>query len=490
MAYFVFAVITLERISVKSGTIHFVGIGGIGMSGIADIMINLGYKVSGSDLKENALTAKLARKGATIMIGHESKNVHGAVAVVVSSAVPKDNPEVLEARKLQIPVVKRAEMLAELMKMKLSIAVAGTHGKTTTTSMVAAMLDQANMDPTVINGGVINAYNSNARLGTGDWMVVEADESDGSFTKLMPAISVVTNIDPDHLDNFKNFSELTEMFRRFVENIPFYGAAILCVDHPEVRKLSEKITDRRVITYGFSEDADLKCTNLVQLRNAMEFDVLFADNVRTKYQIAEKSWQKLSLPMFGNHNVQNSLAAIAAALELGISENNIRIALSSFMGVKRRFTKVASSSGITVIDDYAHHPVEIGAVLKAAQQSCSGKIYAIMQPHRYTRLKRFLDDFARTLEFADKVFITPIYSAGEEDNGVNHFSLIEKINERKFVSAEFVGDCKELSEKLAHKLSPGDMVIFLGAGDITKWAYEFGELANSRPAFFMKEEDL
>lgn len=477
----------MERISVKSGAIHFVGIGGIGMSGIADIMINLGYKVSGSDLKENALTAKLARKGAAITIGHRSENVHGVVAVVISSAVPKDNPEIIEARKLQIPVVKRAEMLAELMRMKLSIAVAGTHGKTTTTSMIAALLDQANMDPTVINGGVINAYNSNARLGTGDWMVVEADESDGSFTKLMPAICIVTNIDQDHVDNFKDFSELADMFLKFVENIPFYGSAILCIDHPEVRKLSERITDRRVITYGFSENVDIRCYNIFQTRNGIEFDVKFSDNAKEKFKLAKKSWEKLALPMFGNHNAQNSLAAIAAALELGISENNIRIALSSFMGVKRRFTKVASSSGIIIIDDYAHHPAEISAVLKAARQSCLGKIFAVMQPHRYTRLKRFLDDFARTLEFADKVLVTPIYTAGEKENGVNHFSLIEKINERKLISAEFSENIEALYEKLSHKLSPGDMVIFLGAGDITKWAYKFGEKLNSNPSFFMKE---
>lgn len=475
----------MKKFSAGSGIVHFVGIGGIGMSGIADILINLGYKVSGSDLKENVMTLKLARKGGAIAIGHKAENVHGAAVVVVSSAISNENPEVLEARRLQIPVVKRAEMLAELMKMKLSIAVAGTHGKTTTTSLIAAVLDQASMDPTVINGGVINAYNSNARLGTGDWMVVEADESDGSFTKLMSTIAVITNIDLDHVDNFKDFSELTPMFSNFVENIPFYGVAVLCADHSEVKKLADSIIDRRIITYGFSDEADVRCENVELSPNYTKFDVVFSNRFVDKYKIANTFWKGITLSMPGKHNVQNSLTAIAIALELGISENNVRIAFGSFMGVKRRFTNVATVSGVSIIDDYAHHPIEINAVLVAAKKSCSGKIYVIMQPHRYTRLKKFLNEFAQSLKTADHVFIAPIYSAGEKENGINHFSLVDKIKENCVPSVDFVADVEGMSEKLSDKLCSGDMVIFLGAGDITKWAYKFAEIITSSKTFFI-----
>lgn len=466
----------MKKFPVSIGIIHFVGIGGIGMSGIADILVNLGYKVSGSDLKENAMTARLARKGVNVIIGHNTNNVHGASVTVVSSAISKDNPEILEARKLKIPVIKRAEMLAELMKMKSSIAVAGTHGKTTTTSLIAAILDQANIDPTVINGGVINAYNSNARLGSGDWVVVEADESDGSFTKLMSTIAVVTNINFDHTDNFKDFSELRNLFMQFVENIPFYGTAILCIDHPEVEKIANNTTDRAIITYGLSQTADVSCENINISQNGSGFDIIFSEKIMEKYGIKHKSWKNFSLSMFGKHNVQNALAAVSVALELNISEENMRIALGSFMGVKRRFTKVADVNGITIIDDYAHHPVEIEAVLKAAKSWCTGKIFAVMQAHRHTRLANFLNDFAKSLELSDYVFITPIYSAGEKNNDVDHFSLLKKIHENGVVQADFVQDIQTLKEKISGTMSSGDFIIFLGAGDITQWAYNFANL--------------
>ena len=467
----------IEKFPKSIGTIHFVGIGGIGMSGIADILVNIGYNVSGSDLRENVMTARLARKGVSIFIGHKAENVHGASVVVVSSAISDDNPEISEARRMKIPVVKRAEMLAELMKMKLSIAVAGTHGKTTTTSMIAAVLDQANMDPTVVNGGLINAYNSNARLGTGKWIVVEADESDGSFVKLMPTIAVVTNIDFDHVDNFHGFEELSGLFDAFAENVPFYGAVILCADHPEVKKIAKKIVDRRVITYGLHEQADIFAQNIRLSSHGAEFDIVFSDYVVSKYNIS-KNWRNFSLPMFGEHNISNSLAAIAAGLELEISEDNMRIALGSFMGVKRRFTKVAEINGVTIIDDYAHHPVEIEAVLRAARTTCKGKIFAVMQPHRHSRLKNFLDDFTRVLELSDRAFIAPIYTAHEQDNGVNHFSLLEQIQKNKKVEASFAKNVADLAEQIKPLLHPDDFVIFLGAGDITQWAYALPEFLN------------
>ncbi|GHT91009.1 UDP-N-acetylmuramate--L-alanine ligase [Alphaproteobacteria bacterium] len=499
----------MKRFPIESGVIHFVGIGGIGMSGIADILVNLGYRVSGSDLKENAMTARLSRKGVKIMTGHLEDNVRDASVVVISSAISKDNPEILEARRLHIPVIRRAEMLAELMKMKISVAVAGTHGKTTTTSLVAAILEQASLDPTVVNGGVINAYNSNARLGSGDYIVVEADESDGSFTKLMSTVAVVTNINFDHTDNFENFDELRGMFEKFVGNIPFYGAAVLCVAHPEVRKISESIVDRRIIKYGFESDADVSCANVVLSSQGAEFDVVFSTSISDRYGV-NGGWKGVRLPMFGRHNVQNALAAISVGLEFGISEENMRMALGSFMGVKRRFTRVAEVDGVVIIDDYAHHPVEIGAVLTAAKSVCTGKIYAVMQPHRYTRLTTFLPEFAKVLELSDTVFIAPVYSAGEQYKDIDHFSLLKELKENNVVRAEFVQDVWELKDKISPMLnqrdagsdqcdigsdnnethvlqapldigrlcerSSEDFVIFLGAGDITQWAYTFADI--------------
>lgn len=466
-------------LDVDAIVVHFVGIGGIGMSGIADIMVNLGYKVQGSDIKESAITARLARKGVKIFFEHDAKNVKDASVVVVSSAILNSNPELVEARKLKIPVVKRAEMLAELMKMKKSIAIAGTHGKTTTTSLVSAVLDQADMDPTVINGGIINAYNSNARLGGGEWIVVEADESDGSFSRLISTVAVVTNIDMDHIDNFNSFDELRSLFVKFLENIPFYGLGILCIDHPQVAKIANSTLDRRILTYGVNSKADIFAENIKLSSQGSQFDVKFSHDMVKKYNLKKDHWLNLSLPMFGIHNVQNSLAAIASGLELNISEEDIRIALGGFMGVNRRFTKIVEVDGISVIDDYAHHPVEIEAVLKAAKSACFGHIYVVMQPHRYTRLKNFLQDFASILSEADFAFITPIYAAGEKSNGVDHFSLLERLKENR-VKSVFVSNVEDLIKKTSGMLKTGDFLIFLGAGDITKWAHAFGKTLKNR----------
>ncbi|MDR0678514.1 MAG: UDP-N-acetylmuramate--L-alanine ligase [Holosporaceae bacterium] len=476
----------MTKFPLSAEVIHFVGIGGIGMSGIADILVNLGYKVSGSDIKESPITAKLARKGVDIKIGHSAENIHRKSVVVVSSAVSKNNPEILEARKLRIPVIKRAEMLSELMKMKRSISVSGTHGKTTTTSLIAAILDQANFDPTVVNGGLINAYNSNARLGSGDWIVVEADESDGSFTKLMSTIAVVTNIDFDHVDNFKNFTELTNLFTTFIENIPFYGIAVLCIDHPEVEKIARKIIDRRIITYGLSAPkANVSCENISFLPQGVKFDVVFSKDTAKRYKLESQRWNDFALNMLGSHNIQNALAAISVGLELSISEEDMRVAFGSFMGVKRRFTTVADINGVKIIDDYAHHPIEIEAVLNAAKNACDGKIFAVIQPHRYTRLRNFLPDFVKVLEQSDYVFVTPIYSAGEESNGIDHFSLLNLLNENGVVKADFAKDVITLKDKIQNKAQPGDFIVFLGAGDITHWAYaladEFTQNGGSKP---------
>ncbi|MDI1284871.1 MAG: UDP-N-acetylmuramate--L-alanine ligase [Reyranella sp.] len=460
----------MRALPLDIGLIHFVGIGGIGMSGIAEVLHNLGYPVQGSDIAESANTRRLNDLGIKVAIGHRADNISSAQVVVVSSAVKKDNPEVMAARARLLPVVRRAEMLGELMRLKWSIAVGGTHGKTTTTSLIAAMLDTGGLDPTVINGGIINAYGTNARLGGGDWMVVESDESDGSFLRLPATIAVVTNVDPEHLDHYGTFDALREAFVRFVENIPFYGFAVLCSDHPEVQALIPRVADRRIITYGIGANADVRAVNLRLDRSGADFDVTVEHRTTNESRIITG----LRLPMFGQHNVQNALAAIAVAQEMGLSDDIIRRALGTFAGVKRRFTKTGEAHGITVIDDYGHHPVEIAAVLRAARQAYggSGRVIAVMQPHRYSRLASLKNEFATCFSDADAVIIADVYAAGEAPiEGVSRdmmVNLVQRAGHRDVTPLGAPGDLPGLIWQAAR---PGDVVVCLGAGNITAWAH-------------------
>ena len=460
----------MRALPLDIGLIHFVGIGGIGMSGIAEVLHNLGYRVQGSDISEGANTRRLNDLGIKVAIGHRADNISNAQVVVVSSAVKKDNPEVMAARARLLPVVRRAEMLGELMRLKWSIAIGGTHGKTTTTSLVAAMLDTGGLDPTVINGGIINAYGTNARLGSGDWMVVESDESDGSFLRLPATIAVVTNVDPEHLDHYGTFDALREAFVRFVENIPFYGFAVLCSDHPEVQALIPRVADRRIITYGIGANADVRAINLRLDRSGADFDVMVEHRATNESRIISG----LRLPMFGQHNVQNALAAIAVAQEMGLSDDIIRRALGAFAGVKRRFTKTGEAHGITVIDDYGHHPVEIAAVLRAARQAYggSGRVVAVMQPHRYTRLASLKAEFASCFTDADVVIIADVYAAGEAPiEGVSRdmlVNLVRRAGHRDVTPLVAPGD---LPGQIWQVARPGDVVVCLGAGNITAWAH-------------------
>ncbi|MBT6975608.1 MAG: UDP-N-acetylmuramate--L-alanine ligase, partial [Rhodospirillaceae bacterium] len=399
----------MRALPLDIGVIHFVGIGGIGMSGIAEVMHNLGYKVQGSDQAEGANVLRLRRLGIEAKIGHSGDNLGEARVVVISSAVQPDNPEVVAAREAMIPVVRRAEMLAELMRLKWAIAVGGTHGKTTTTSMVAAILDQAEYDPTVINGGIINAYGTNARLGAGEWMVVEADESDGSFTKLPATIAIVTNMDPEHLDFYGDFETERAAFQTFIENLPFYGSAVMCQDHPEVQALIGRISDRRIVTYGFSPQAAVRAIDLSASPTGMHFDVALTDRVSDETRLL----QGFHLPMHGEHNVLNALAAIAVGLEMKIADEVLIASLAGFAGVKRRFTKTGEVGGVTVIDDYGHHPVEIAAVLHAARAACEGRIVAVVQPHRYPRLRDLFEEFCTCFNDADTVIVAHVHAAGE-----------------------------------------------------------------------------
>ena len=449
------------------GNIHFVGVGGIGMSGIAEILHNLGYKVRGSDIAENANVQRLRKLGIEVMIGHRPEHVEDAQVVVVSTAVKADNPEVIAARERFAPIVRRAEMLGELMRLKWSIAVGGTHGKTTTTSMVAAMLDAADLDPTVINGGIINAYGTNARLGAGEWMVVEADESDGTFTKLPATIAVVTNIDPEHLDFYGSVEALHDAFEIFIENIPFYGFAVLCIDHPVVQSLIGRIEDRRVVTYGLSPQADVRATNIVTEKGGAWFDVVIAD----RRSGDERNVEGLSLPMLGRHNVQNALAAVAIASALDLEESVIRKGLAGFEGVKRRFTKTGEAGGVTVIDDYGHHPVEIGAVLQAARLATKGRVIAVMQPHRYSRLASLFEDFCSCFNDADHVIVANVFAAGEPPlAGVDRDALVEGLRARGHRHAQGLDDEQDLARIVFDLAAPGDLVVCLGAGNITAWA--------------------
>lgn len=453
------------KLPLEMGAIHFVGIGGIGMSGIAEVLMTLGYRVQGSDSKASKITDRLVKLGADFFEGQRAENIGEAAVVVISSAIKKGNPELEEARRKKLPVVRRAEMLAELMRLKSNIAIAGTHGKTTTTTMVATLLDKGGFDPTVINGGVIHAYGSNARAGEGEWMVVEADESDGSFNRLPATIAIVTNIDPEHMEHWGNFDALRKGFLDFVSNIPFYGLAVCCTDHPEVQALVGRVTDRRVVTFGFNAQADVRAVNLRFERAVACFDVLLqneGDGVRI---------DGCTLPMPGDHNVSNALAAIAVARHLGMKRDEIREALAAFAGVNRRFTKVAEINGVTIIDDYGHHPVEISAVLRAARQATAGRVIAVHQPHRYTRLHSLFEDFCTCFNEADVVGIADVYSAGEDPIlGASRDDLVAGLIAHSHRHARAVIDEADLARLFKEQARPGDIFVCLGAGSISSWA--------------------
>jgi len=456
----------MKGVGTDIGTIHFVGIGGIGMSGIAEVMHNLGYSVQGSDIAEGYVVEGLRARGIKVMIGHKTENLGDAAVVVTSTAVKRDNPEVVAALEHRVPVVRRAEMLAELMRLKRTVAVAGTHGKTTTTSLVAALLDAGGVDPTVINGGIINSYGSNARLGESEWMVVEADESDGSFLRLDGTIAVVTNIDPEHLDHYGSFDAIKDAFVEFIENVPFYGCAVLCIDHPEVQAVIPKVRDRRVVTYGFSAQADVRGENVTPVPGGNRFDVVIRQRDGSQRRI-----DGIELPMPGRHNVQNALAAVGVAVEMGCADSVIQTGFAKFGGVKRRFTKVGEIDGVTIIDDYGHHPVEIRAVLAAAREGVQNRVIAVVQPHRYTRLRDHLEEFQAAFNDADLVYAAPVYAAGEAPiEGVDSAALVEGIKARGHRSAHLIASADALGAELANIAQPGDMVVCLGAGDITKWA--------------------
>ncbi len=457
------------------GPVHFVGIGGIGMSGIAEVLVNLGYTVQGSDQAEGANVKRLRDLGVSIAIGHAAENLAGARVVVVSSAIKRDNPELVAARAQRLPVVRRAEMLAELMRLKSCVAIAGTHGKTTTTSMVAALLDAGGFDPTVINGGIINAYGTNARLGAGEWMVVEADESDGTFLKLPADIAIVTNVDPEHLDYFQTFEAVQEAFRGFVENVPFYGYAVMCTDHSVVQSLVGRIEDRRVVTYGENPQADVRLVDVSHAGGTSLFTILFRD--RTGQSVHEL--KNIALPMPGRHNALNAAAAIAVARELGVGDDVIRGALANFGGVRRRFTRTGIWNGVTIVDDYGHHPVEIAAVLRAARESTKGQVIAVMQPHRYTRLATLFEQFCSAFNDADAVIVANVYPAGEAPIvGADRNALVQGLRSRGHRHVVALDGPDQLAGLIAGMAQPGDYVVCLGAGSITQWAYALpGELA-------------
>jgi UDP-N-acetylmuramate--alanine ligase len=450
------------------GPIHFIGVGGIGMSGIAEVMVTLGYKVQGSDISDNYNVARLRKLGIDVMIGHNAQNLKDAAVVVVSSAVKPDNPELTEARARFLPIVRRAEMLAELMRFKSCVAVGGTHGKTTTTSIVASLLDAGKFDPTVINGGIINAYGTNARLGKGEWMVVESDESDGTFVKLPADVVIVTNIDPEHLDHYGTFDKAKEAFLRFIENIPFYGFAVLCIDHPVVQEMIAQVKDRRVVTYGRSPQADYCLVDGEFRDGATHFGV----RVKNRRTGEVHEINDLALAMPGDHNALNSTAALAVARELGMSDADIRNGLAKFEGVKRRFTRTGEHNGVTVFDDYGHHPVEIAAVLSAARRVTKGQVVVVMQPHRYSRLHSLFNDFCTCFNNADQVIIAPVYAAGEVPiEGATHDHLVQGLKDRGHRAVFRIDNPEQLASLVHGMVKPGDIVVCLGAGTITQWAY-------------------
>ncbi len=453
------------KLPLELGPIHFVGIGGIGMSGIAEVLMTLGYRVQGSDSKASKITGRLAKLGAEIFEGQSASNIGEAAVVVISSAIKNGNPELEEARRRKLPVVRRAEMLAELMRLRSNIAVAGTHGKTTTTTMVATLLDKGGFDPTVINGGVIHAYGSNARAGAGEWMVVEADESDGSFNRLPATIAIVTNIDSEHMEHWGTFDALRKGFLDFVSNIPFYGLAVCCTDHPEVQTLVGRLTDRRVVSFGFNAQADVRAVNLRYDNAVAHFDILLQN------EGPEARIEGCTLPMPGDHNVSNALAAVAVARHLGMKRAEIREALAGFAGVNRRFTKVAEVNGVTIIDDYGHHPVEIAAVLRATRQATKGRVIAVHQPHRYTRLHSLFEEFCTCFNDADVVGIADVYSAGEDPiAGASRDDLVAGLIAHGHRHARAVIDEADLARLFREQARPGDLFVCLGAGSISAWA--------------------
>ncbi|WP_337188704.1 UDP-N-acetylmuramate--L-alanine ligase [Phenylobacterium sp.] len=474
---------TRRPVPFEIGPVHFIGIGGIGMSGIAEIMMRTGYTVQGSDARASANTERLAKLGAKIFVGHDPANVEGAYAVVYSTAVKPDNPEMVAARERRLPLVRRAEMLAELMRLQFSVAVGGTHGKTTTTSMIASLLDAGGLDPTVVNGGIINTYGTNAKVGTGEWIVVEADESDGTFLKLKSTCAVVTNIDPEHLDHYGDFDAVKRAFQDFVENIPFYGFAAVCTDHPEVQALAARVENRRLVTYGVNPQAEVRAEGVAMGPDGARFDVLIRPLEGEPLRYAG-----LHLPMAGHHNVLNALAAVAVARELGLDEGAIRKGLKEFGGVKRRFTTTGVANGVRVVDDYGHHPVEIASVLKAARAvtggantggaTTGGKVIAVVQPHRYTRLRDLFDDFCACFADADVVLVADVYAAGEAPiEGVSRDSLVEGLRRYGHRRALPLPAPSDLAAMVRQEAANGDLVVLLGAGDITNWAYALpGEL--------------
>ena len=456
-----------RAIPFDTGPVHFVGIGGIGMSGIASVMKNLGYDVTGSDAKESANTERLRLAGIGIAIGHKAENSANAGVVVISSAIKGGNPEVDEARARGVPIVRRAEMLAEIMRLKWTVAIGGTHGKTTTTSMIAALLDAGGKDPTVINGGIINAYGANTRMGEGEWMVVEADESDGTFTRLRATAVVVTNMDPEHLDHYGSVENMNAAFQLFVENIPFYGFAVMCLDHPQVQALAARVRDRRVLTYGFNPQADVCAVNVRPSREGSKFDVV----ARKRGEGPGVTMHDLFLPVAGRHNVQNAVAAIAVARELGVTDQGIREGLKKFAGVKRRFTTTGYWNDVRIVDDYGHHPVEIAAVLAAAREVTEGRVIAVVQPHRYTRLRDLFQDFSTCFNDADIVAVADVYSAGEAPiEGVSADALTASLKSHGHRDARRLSSLDELPEFVRAEVRPGDVVVCLGAGDISAYA--------------------
>ena len=462
----------LRPVPFDLGPVHFVGIGGIGMSGIAEIMLKIGYSVQGSDAKASANTERLEKLGARIFIGHDAAHVGDTVsAVVYSTAVKASNPEMVTARERRIPLVRRAEMLAELMRLQFSIGVGGTHGKTTTTSMVAALLDQAGLDPTVVNGGIINAYGTNAKVGDGDWIVVEADESDGSFLRLKCTVAIITNIDPEHLDHYGDFDALRKAFVDFIEDIPFYGFGVVCLDHPEVQRLAASIDNRRLVTYGLNPQAMVRADNVEMSPDGARFDVIIQGQGMAALDEPTRI-EGLHLPMAGWHNVSNALAAIAVARELDVADEAIKAGLAGFGGVRRRFTTTGVVGGVRIVDDYGHHPVEIAAVLKAARQVAEGRVIAVVQPHRFTRLRDLMEDFSTCFSDADAVWVADVYAAGETPlEGVDKEALVEGIRRFGHRSVQALESVEALPGVIAAEAKDGDLVVLLGAGDITQWAY-------------------